>query len=78
LLSRQQSLNWQAEAAGPETATKPLQIRISDYSGKVVLTDTYQPGDGLREYPVSTFESGMYFFEAIGEGQNARARFIVF
>ena len=77
-MQREERISLLAEAAGPETATKPLQIRISDYSGKVVLTDTYQPGDGLREYPVSTFESGMYFFEAIGEGQNARARFIVF
>jgi hypothetical protein len=55
-----------------------MQIRISDYSGKVVLTDTYQAGEGLREYSLSNFEAGLYFFEANGEGQNARARFVVY
>ena len=78
LLNRNQSLNWQADANSTGPSTQPMQIRISDYSGKVVLTDTYQAGEGLREYSLSNFEAGLYFFEASGEGQNARARFVVY
>jgi len=78
LLTRNQRLNWQADANSTGPSTQPMQIRISDYSGKVVLTDWYQAGEGLREYSLSNFEAGLYFFEASGEGQNARARFVVY
>jgi len=77
LLSKNQKLHWQADA--PESGMLPqrMTLIIRDYRGKVVNTQTYDTGEGLRELSVDNLEAGVYFFEANGSNHNTRARFIL-
>lgn len=77
LLSKNQKLHWQADA--PESGTLPqrMTLIIRDYRGKVVNTQTYDTGEGLRELSVDNLEAGVYFFETNGSNLNTRARFIL-
>ncbi|MFM9143095.1 MAG: M43 family zinc metalloprotease [Bacteroidota bacterium] len=77
LLSKNQKLHWQADA--PESGLLPqrMTLIIRDYRGKVVNTQTYDTGEGLRELSVDNLEAGVYFFEANGSNHNTRARFIL-